>query len=105
MPWEASKRSMMATARSSFSSGTRAATSVLPLPAASAKLASVLLAEAMLGDLAHELVGITLQDLDVPVLEALAEKGIDHLAGDLLVVKSADDGRCHLVSLHVWLVV
>src|SRR3712207_2579984 len=62
--------------------------------------ASILLAEAMLGDLAHELVGITLQDLDVPVLEALVEEGIDHLAGDLLVVKSADDGRCHLISLH-----
>ena len=64
------------------------------------ELASILLAEAMLGDLAHELVALAPQDLDVPVLEALAEEGIDHLAGDLLVVESADDGRCHLVSLH-----
>jgi hypothetical protein len=54
----------------------------------------------MLGDLAHELVGITVQDLDLPVLETLAEEGVDHLAGDLLVLKSTNDGRCHLVSLH-----
>ena len=50
----------------------------------------------MLDDLAHERVPATLQDLDVPVLEAPLTERLDHLAGDLLVVEHADDGCCHL---------
>jgi hypothetical protein len=56
----------------------------------------VLLAEAVLGQLAQELVGDAVQDFDVLVLEALLAERVDHLAGGLLVLDDADDGSGHV---------
>ena len=61
---------MIATARSTFASGTSAATSRLAAAGGLGELARVVPAEAAGDDLAHELVLAALQDRDVPLREA-----------------------------------
>ena len=54
--------------------------------------ARIVLAEAALDDLGHELVLVALQDLDVLVLEAGLEQLVDQLLGDLGALDRGDDG-------------
>ena len=85
---------MMAAARSAFSCGARAATRLLPRLDRLGVAASIVLAEAALDDLGHELVLVAVQDLDVLVLEAGLEQLVDELLRDLGALDRGDDGCC-----------
>jgi hypothetical protein len=94
-----SKRSMMLSACSASILGHAGEEQRLALVRRVRIGAGILLVEALLGERAHELLLVALEDLDVAVLEAFLTQGGDGFFSDLAVVVGADDAG-HGVSLQ-----